>query len=319
MTRSTERLALVGSLGVLSVIVLTGATGVRRSLADARIEDLTTRLNALERRLASAEAGAWTPGATGLTVKAPFVVTDANNAPILTVKSDPRGLMITDAGRQVAVAATSLRNGGFLKVMTADQGRVGVLQALDGAVALELRDGPTEDRIALTVPKTGKAEVAVMNEAHSPAVLLSHHPGGGGIVNLMDDSSNTLVTASVLPGGGFVKTLNKDGSRVALLGIDGKNAFISLRDGLRTPRATLAVTPDGKPSLVLMNSAHINVFTITQGAVEDGLFQISDASGKPMVEGGVLDGVLGILRVGPRFNCGGKMGLIVSDCILGHK
>ncbi len=308
MTRSIERLALAGSLCVLGVIGLTGAREASRSLAEARIEALTLRLDALERRMA----------AGGLTVKAPFTVTDAGGKSIMTVTSTPRGMAITDAGKKVVIGANAQEEGGVFWVSTDDGQHLGLLTAVNGSATLQLRDGPVANRIALTVPKTGSAEIAVLNEGHSQVVSIEHWPKGGGKMNLMDDSANVLVTASVLPSGGFVKTLSKDGSRVALMGIDGKSALLSLRDGKQTPRLQLAVTEDGSPALVLLNSKHINALTMKHGPRGDGLLQISRAAGMPMLEAGVLASMIGILRVGPRFLCSGELGLAAPDCIKGH-
>lgn len=138
-------------------------------------------------------------------------------------------------------------------------------------------------------------------------------------LGLHDVAGNIVVAASALPDAAFIKVLNPALNRVGVLGATKDTALLALRDSDTTNRMSLAVPADGKPSLVLMNDSHINVLTLTQGSSGGGMFQLSNAAGSPMVEGGVTASGVGVVRAGPTFNCGGKAGLVAPDCIVGHQ
>lgn len=76
---------------------------------------------------------------------------------------------------------------------------------------------------------------------------------------------------------------------------------------------------NGRASLDMSNASGAGIVVITEGAAGAGMFQLSNQSGAPTVEGGTLPDGHGIVRVGPQFQCGGTFaGLIQPDCIRGR-
>jgi len=193
------------------------------------------------------------------------------------------------------------------------------------AVTLRARLGSVEDRLArlessrAMVPGKVVAPFVVVDRAGKPifeVVATSTHRA----FTLYDAAGRYVVIGSAIKGGGFLKTQSTNGSRVAAFGTYGSEGVITLRDGdgAASNRLTLALPGDSKPAMVLMNDAHTSVVAITQGQSGGGLIQIDNAKGEPRIEAGVGSNDHGLVHAGPRFNCSGRMGLEVPDCLSGR-
>jgi hypothetical protein len=198
VTRFVERLALVVSLGMLGVAVLTGAKSSDRSLTDTRIEELTIRLNEVERRLAAVERGTASSAALGTTVKAPFTVTDEDGARILEVSAGPRVRVYGDSSQIVAVIG-AIDGGGFFRALNKNQFEASM--GVPGLPQFRL-ESPVGALGAFGLGSDGNTALVLRNTLTGNAtVALSQGARGDGILQLMTAAGVVMVEAGTLPEG----------------------------------------------------------------------------------------------------------------------
>lgn len=80
----------------------------------------------------------------------------------------------------------------------------------------------------------------------------------------------------------------------------------------------LGTSPDGKPTLQLINSAGAVATSLQVGARGGGLLQISNAQGHAQVEAGVLDSGAGLVRTFPNGNPGAGLVGMPGTFIMGR-
>jgi hypothetical protein len=203
MTRFVERLALMGSFSVLSVAVLTGAKSTARSLADARIEQLTTRLDAVERRLAAVERGTARSGRFGSIVTAPFLVMSENGTRlILSVTSKPSIDVFGDSGRIVASIGEH-DGGGFFRALNKNQFEASM--GVPGLPQFRL-ESPLGTLGAFGLGTDGNTALVLRNTLTGQStVALSQGARGDGILQILTAKGDLMIEAGVEEGVGMVR------------------------------------------------------------------------------------------------------------------
>ena len=182
----------------------------------------------------------------------------------------------------------------------------------DKLAAVELRASATA-----TIPNKVKAPFAVTDAAGKLIFRVSEATRG---FQVYDANEIAVAGGTAAPTGGFFKAINADESRTVVLGTLSDAVMLSLRDGKdgKSTRASIIVGKGGLPTFQIFNKSHVAVAALShddQGAI----FQLDNEAGSPRVEMGVLKDDRGVVHLGPRFNCAAKGGLVVPDCIVGHR
>ncbi|MFN8573030.1 MAG: hypothetical protein U0132_13355 [Gemmatimonadaceae bacterium] len=268
-----------------------------------------------------------------------MVLSGAGHEPLASITGSQKGASAAlYSGAKPSVLIESHSGGGIILTRNAGGNRVAVMSAENDEAEVSLRDAAaSENRRAAMLLGTGdakdkpaagdasekgglKLEVALWSEAHHKTVMLgADADSGGGQLSLGDAKGQILATVGAAPVGGFFRAQNPSATRVALMGTGTDLAMLTLRDGPRTPRATLALPNDGVPALVILNKAHDAAAVFSHGAEGGGIFQLRDPKGRPIVEGGTMTNGHGMVRAGPFFQCAGTFaGLMAPDCIMGR-
>jgi hypothetical protein len=157
------------------------------------------------------------------------------------------------------------------------------------------------------------APFQVDDSAGKPIFLVKANPRG---FQLLLPSGEPEAVGSALPGGGFFKVLSPSQDLQAVIGIDGKTALVTVRQGT-TPRGMLSMGADGKPRLQINNPTGEAIAVLTQGSRGDGMLQLLNVAGLPRIEAGTDQTGVGLIRAGPQSACVGG-GLAAPSCIKGH-
>lgn len=192
---------------------------------------------------------------------------------------------------------------------------VGALRArLDAAErriqALEQSHGPPSAAGAHVV----RAPFSVVDDRGRPIFVVSSAPRG---FTLSTAGGEEVASGEAQPDGGVFRTSDPRNAARANLGVFGNTPQVTLRQA-RKLYGAFYVNAQGRALLQLHNSAGepVAVLAVTG---ERGRLQLTDPGGTPTVDAGTNQLGVGVVRTGPMFACVGRMGLVVPNCIAGHK
>ncbi len=162
-----------------------------------------------------------------------------------------------------------------------------------------------------------QAPFTVIDKSGKPIFQVSDNPRG---FTVLGDSGHVLLKGIALPTGGYIKTLAKDNARSAAIGAAEGEAVVALRDGETSAsnRVVMVLSPDGEPSVVVLNQKHTGVIAMGTNPRGRGKLQIDNSAGEPRLEAGVTDADVGAVHAGPRVDCAVTV-LEVPACIAGHR
>lgn len=195
------------------------------------------------------------------------------------------------------------------------QQRVSVLEGQLAAARTtqekELADARTEMG---NMVRRVKAPFIVTDGAGRPLFVVGET---GRTVELRNQSGQHVVVVGADADGGYLRTQDPSGGTQAVIGVKTATPQFVLHIGGRRTGAFYAKS-DGLPLLQLFTMSGLEALTLTIGNSGGGKIQLNNAQGLVRVEAGTNMDDLGVVRAGPRWNCGGKMGLVATDCIVGH-
>jgi S1-C subfamily serine protease len=152
--------------------------------------------------------------------------------------------------------------------------------------------------ISLEVTANGEGEVDVYGQKSGKPSVAMRSNGGTGLVAVTSSSGEVVSVMSVLgDGGGQVVVWNAGG---------------------QVPAVVMTRSPTSKGGLLQVSNDRLGVAFLAVGPGDAGQMQLHDATGNNMVEAGQGDIGVGLVRVGPNFECAGvKMGLANPNCLMG--
>jgi hypothetical protein len=211
------------------------ADGADLTALQRRVASLSDQLAAADRqaaalsqRMAALEAAPRPPAPAGKggqiasRVVAPFEVVDNAGRVILAVRQNPRGLVLIDDQDRVAVAASALSAGGFVKARAGD-GSLETVMGVNGKIAgFVLREGDGKSRGSFAIAEDGKPILNMTNDNLVTVVALTQGATGGGYLSLGDANGASTVEAGTTPQGvGLVRAMPNGNPGAGLVGMPG--------------------------------------------------------------------------------------------------
>lgn len=194
-------------------------TNLQRSEA-AHSDAFNQRIGALEQGAAKSPPS---KGASvGTRVVAPFVVVDPAGKPILSVRANPRNMIMSSTAGDSVVFIAALETGGFFKARTKNGSREAVVGVTGQYGAVEIRGGEGSKRAVLALQDDNRPILGLRNDNDISVAAITVGASGGGMIQLGDAAGNTTVDAGTTAQGvGLVRAYPVGSPGAGLIGMPG--------------------------------------------------------------------------------------------------
>jgi hypothetical protein len=254
------------------------------------------------------------PGGTML--RGLVTVRDAANQPVVTI--DPgaiRGLTVFNANGLVAAQVASVGDSAFL---IARDGRSKDPTGRSSSLWMSERGGGLDVRDRNGTPIVQVQDREFVRDLNGNVLKdekgqLATNPRGLAVFN--EQGSEVALLGVGEDAGGRVRTLSTNGTAAAEMGVVATNPVVSLRIG-KESQAAFAIV-GGKAGLNLRSASGVPLVALTEGQY-GGRLQLGDAAGNAMVEAGVLESGVGVVRALPFGNPGGGLLGLPGTFIVGR-
>jgi hypothetical protein len=191
--------------------------------AKGEVAELRRQVAALRRQLADLQRSLAAPtDPIGARVVAPFVVVDLAGKPILSVRANPRSMMMSTATGDSVIFVSALETGGFFKARSKNASREAVVGVVGQYGAVEIRDGQGSKRAVLALQDDNQPILGLRNDKNVSAAALRVGGSGAGMLQLGDAAGNTTVDAGTTAQGvGLVRAYPVGSPGAGLVGMPG--------------------------------------------------------------------------------------------------